>query len=137
MKKYNNKLKLRVCIVEILLGAAVMTANMVGLIADEFWASFGVVLIFIGALQLLRCVRYEKDADFRESFDIRNNDERNRYISLKAWAWTGYFYVMGGAVATIIFKLMGQEELMMFCSYGVCILMLLYWINYLYLHKKY
>ena len=135
--KYNNKTKWRISIVEILLGVSLSIAGYQGLIQDEFWTSFAYAMIIIGVINLLRCFRYEKDESYRENFDISATDERNRYLSTKAWAWSGYWVVMGGGVGTIVFKLLGKEELMMYCSYSACIMMLLYWINYLYLKKKY
>ena len=46
--------------------------------------------------------RYRTDKDYREAIDTQNNDERNRYISLKAWSWAGYLHLMIAAVAAII-----------------------------------
>jgi len=40
-------------------------------------------------------------------------------ISGKAWAWAGYWYVLGGAISTIVFKLMGREDLMTFASFSM------------------
>lgn len=135
--KYNNKKRLTAAVIELLLGAALSVSVAGGLVKDDYWASFGIALMIISVVNMLRCFRYEKDENYREKFDIAATDERNRYLSTKAWAWSGYWYVLGGAIATIIFKLIGKEELMMYCSYSACIMMLLYWINYLYLKKKY
>jgi len=135
--KYNNKLKLRTSIVEILLGAAFCIGVFSGLIKDDYWTSFGIVIAAVGIANLIRCFHYENNEDYREKIDIAATDERNRYLSTKAWAWAGYWYVLGGAISTIVFKLMGREDLMTFASFSVCILMVLYWLNYLYLKKKY
>ena len=40
-------------------------------------------------------------------------------------------------VATITFKLLGQDTLMFFCSGSVCLLLVVYWIIFLILRKKY
>ena len=64
-------------------------------------------------------------------------DERNRFIANKAWAWAGYWFVMIGACATIVLKIAGREDLMMMASGSVCLMMLLYWGCWMYLRKKY
>ena len=44
---------------------------------------------------------------------------------------------MIAAVGTFVFKFAGKEDLMMLCSGAVCLLLVLYWICFLYLRKKY
>ena len=77
------------------------------------------------------------NSEYRENYDIQATDERNKYIASKAWAWAGYWYVLIGALGTIVFKLLGREDLMMFCSFSVCLIMVLYWLSWLCLKKKY
>ncbi len=135
--KYNNKKRMTAAVVELLLGAGLCVSVVSGLIADDYWASFGIAIAAVGIANLVRCLHYENSEDYRKKMDIASTDERNRFLSTKAWAWAGYWYVLGGAIATIVFKLMGREDLMQFAASSVCILMVLYWLNYLYLKKKY
>ena len=65
------------------------------------------------------------------------SDERNKFIRLKAWSWAGYLFVMIAAVGSIVFKLVGREDLMMFCSGAVCLVVVLYWVSYIVLKNKY
>ena len=73
----------------------------------------------------------------KEATDTAVTDERNRFIRGKAWSWVGYLYIIIAAVATIVFKLLGQETLMFAASGSVCLMLVLYWIIYLILNKKY
>ena len=41
------------------------------------------------------------------------------------------------AVATIMFQLLGQELLMFAASGSVCLMLVLYWVSYFILNKKY
>jgi uncharacterized membrane protein len=91
----------------------------------------------VGILQAVRLRRYYSNSDYREKFDRANKDERNRFLSGRAWAWAGYLFVMTAAVGSIVFKLMGREDLMMLASGSVCLILLFYWTSYLYLQKKY
>ena len=104
---------------------------------DEFWGSMGFALLIVGLLQIVRLVRYQRNEDYREKVDVQDKDERNRFLANKAWAWAGYWFVLICAVGTIALKLMGKEELMMFCSGAVCLMMLLYWACYTVLKHKY
>ena len=104
---------------------------------DDFWQSLGFAFIFVGALQLLRQRRYHTNEAFREKVDTASRDERNRFLANKAWAWTGYWCVMLLGLGTFVFKFLGREDLMMFTSGTMCLMLVLYWGNFLYLSKKY
>ena len=131
-----KKERLIASILEIIVGAALLICSMFELV-DEFWSGMGTSLLIIGIIFLIRNIKYKTNEEYREKIDIESNDERNKYISLKAWAWAGYLFVMLGAVGAIVFKLMGKEELMMMASFSVCLIMVFYWISYIFLKKKY
>lgn len=131
-----NSKRLTASIVELLLGIGLIIAGTCGWI-DEYWSGMGTALIFVAAIWLLRSIRYKTNADYREKVDVAVQDERNKFIALRAWAWAGYLFVFIGAVATIALKIMGHEDLMMVTSGSVCLIVLLYWVSNLVLRKKY
>ena len=120
----------------IVLGAVLCVCHASGLI-EEYWSSMGFAFIVVGILQVIRQIRYRTNEDYREKFDTASKDERNRFIANKAWAWAGYLFVMVAAVGSIVFKLMGREDLMMLASGSVCLIILLYWGSWMVLRKKY
>ena len=97
----------------------------------------GSALLVIGILQVLRFYRLRKNTAYREKFETAVSDERYHFIRSKAWAWAGYLFIMACGAAVIVLKLMGLEEWSLAASYSVCLLLLLYWISYLILRKKY
>ena len=125
-----------VSILWIVLGVVLLGCAVAGLV-DAFWSGMGGALLAVGVLQLVRYTRYQTNADYRDKVDTERKDERNRFLSSRAWAWAGYLYVIIAAVATIALKLAGQEALMMMASGSLCVLLMLYWFSYLILRKKY
>lgn len=130
------KQKLVASILEIIIGSSLVLASVFG-VADEFWSGMGTALLIIGIIFLVRAVRYKTNFEYKEKCDIQINDERNKYLSMKAWSWAGYLFVMIAACATIMLKLAGKEDLMMISSGSICLVMVLYWISYMVLKKKY
>lgn len=128
--------KLIAATAELLLGALLMGCHLAGLI-EEYWSSFGFALLIIGIANFVRYRRYRKDADYREKVDISNQDERLQFLAMKAWAWAGYLFVILGGVATIVLRILGMETASLWVAYSACLLMVLFWINYLWLSKKY
>ena len=120
----------------VLLGAVLAGCRAAGLV-EEYWGSMGVAFVVIGALQIARNIRYLRSADYRAKVDTANKDERNRFLANKAWAWAGYLYVMIAAAASIALKLLGHDLLCQAAAFSVCGIMVLYWVCYLVLQKKY
>ena len=124
------------CIIYIIFGADLMVLGVLEIV-DSFWSGMGGALIAMGAVRVIQFLRYNKDESYREKWDVETQDERNHFIRNKAWAWAGYLFVLIAAICAIVFKLLGQDLLSMAASFTVCILVLLYWICYIVLKKKY
>lgn len=123
-------------IVYIILGAVLLGCG-IAEIVDSFWSGMGGALIGIGAIRIFQFVKFRKNPEYREKIEIEANDERNKFISARAWAWSGYAFVIISAVGTIGFKIAGNDLLSQFCAYAVCLVIILYWISYMLLRRKY
>ena len=120
----------------IVIGAVLMGVSYTGLV-DEYWSAMGTALFAIGVIQIIRWIRYWTNDAYKAQVDVEAHDERNRFISGRAWAWAGYLYVLVGAAATVVFRIAGNEELSVMAGISVCILMVLYWISWMLLRRKY
>ena len=124
------------CIVYLILGIALMILGILEVL-DAFWSGMGGALIAVGVVRMIHILRYRNDESYRENMEIETKDERNRFIRNKAWAWAGYLFVLVTAISTSVLKLLGQDLLSIAAGFAVCVLMLLYWVCYLVLKKKY
>lgn len=104
---------------------------------DDFWSGFGVGLVAVGVAQLIRQIRYRTNDDYREKFDTEVDDERNKFLSTKAWAWTGYAFIICCAAATIGFKIAGLDDCSYMSSMAICLMVVIYWVSYMILKRKY
>ncbi len=125
-----------VSVLYIFIGAILFGLSFAGIV-DEFWNGMGSALIIVGVIQLVRIYRFYKNEAYREKIEIEANDERNRFLRNKAWAWAGYLFVMIMAVACIILRVLGQDTLSMAASGSVCLMLVLFWISHLILRRKY
>ena len=124
-------------IIEIVLGIILVVCCISGIIEDAYWNGMGTALVVVGVLQLIRHIKYKTNEEYKENVDIEVNDERNKYLSMKAWSWAGYLFVLIAAVAAIVFKVLGQDNMVHLASGSVCVIMLLYWGSYMILRRKY
>ena len=123
-------------VIEIVLGAVLIMLGYLGRI-DDYWSGMGGGLLAVGVLQLIRQLRYKNNAAYQQTVDTERSDERNRFLGMKAWSWAGYLFVIVAALASIVFKMMHEEKLMFAASGSVCLLLVLYWVSYFVLRKKY
>ena len=132
--KFNKRLIAN--ITEIVIGVILTICGATGLL-DSYWSGMGTALIVVGGLMMIRQVRYSTNAEYKESVDVEIQDERNKFLRMKAWSWAGYFSVLIGAVASIVLRILGQDQLSQCTGLSVCLLMVLYCASYLILKKKY
>ena len=123
-------------ILEIAIGIVLTILSYVGVV-DEYWGGMGTALIFVGVIFLLRTFRYKTNAEYKEKVDVEVNDERNKCLRRMAWSWTGYLFVIIAAFASIIFKILGMDTYSLAAGLAVCLLIVLYWISFLILSRKY
>lgn len=136
MKKRKTIVHWAIYILYLLLGVGLILGGITRRL-DSFWSGMGGALLCIGALRMLAITRYKTNPQYKEQCDIAAHDERHRFLRMKAWSWTGYLFIFIAAAATILCKLLEQEVLMMAASGAVCLLILLYWVCYLILCRKY
>ena len=132
--KYGKKIF--VSIFWVLLGVVLVGCELSGMV-DEFWSGLGCGFIVVGALQIFRQIKYRTNEDYREQVDVAMQDERNRFLRGKAWAWAGYLFVIISAVGSIGLRLAGQEGMATMAACGMALLVLLYWASYMVLSRKY
>ena len=121
----------------VLIGLVIITLSLFNIIQSYEWITIGTVLTILGALQIITHLKYLKNPEYKEKLDTEINDERNKFLSMKAWSWAGYLYVIIASVATIVFMILKQQAIMMVASLSVCLMLILYWIIYLVLKRKY
>lgn len=132
--KQDRRIIASICYV--VLGAVLFALGMLEMV-DEFWSGMGGALVVVGVLQIVRFFLYRNNEEYREKAEVAAKDERNHYLRNKAWAWSGYLFVLIAAVAVIAFKIAGQDTLSFAASMAMCLLLVLYWVSFLVLSKKY
>lgn len=120
----------------VVIGAVLFGMAIAGKV-DSFWSGMGGALLAVGGLQILKYYRLNKNEAYREKMEIEYGDERNQFIRNKAWSWSGYLFVLIAAVSCIVLKIAGQEVLSMAASGAVCLMLVLYWVSYYLLKRKY
>ena len=133
---YNNR-KLAMSIFWVVLGAVLMGLSLAGVLENNYYSGMGSALFVVGILQIGRNLKYRKDDDYREKIDTEFKDERNAFLRMKSWSWAGYCTILAEAVGVVVAQLAGQRTISLVLSYSVCFIILVYWVAYLILKRKY
>lgn len=123
-------------IVYIILGILLSSLGFFSIV-DEWWQSFGIAIFIVGIVDIIRYFKYRSNADYKEKVDLIRSDERNRFLAMKAWSWAGYLFVLIAGIGVIGFQIAGMKVWSIACSYCACLIMLLYWLSYAVLKRKY
>lgn len=133
---YNNKGKVAVSIMWIVIGIALVILSGMEIIDGTIFSGMGGALAAVGAIQLVRKFRYEKNDEYRNKVDIEMKDERNRLIRLTAWSYAGYLFVLIAAVVSVVCMVIGYTTYGQIMGFCVCGLICIYWISYMILQRK-
>ena len=123
-------------VLELLLGVGLLAAVKLAAL-DSIWGGMGGGLIAVGALRLVQCLRLRKDGAYREQVETEANDERNAFLRARAWAWAGYAFLLICAAVTVVLMAMGKAPYFSITSGAMALLVVLYWVSYLILQRKY
>lgn len=131
-----QKIKLSFNIVYVIIGCILIGFSVLEKL-DSFWSGMGSALLVVGLINLLKIHRLNKNEEYREQLEIEVSDERLQFIRNKAWAWSGYLFVLISAVACIVFKVMNLDQLSLYASFSVCLVLVLFWVSHTILKRKY
>ena len=134
---YNNNRRLILSIFWVVLGLVLFVLSVAEILDPTYFSAMGVALVVVGTLQIIRNLRYRKDKEYKKKIDIEVTDERNRFLRLQSWAWTGYIVVMIEAAGSIVAAVLGQEIVRQVLSFSVCLIVCVYWISWFVLSRKY
>ena len=133
----NNNRRLVLSIFWVVLGLVLVVLSIMEVLDSSVYAGMGGALTAVGALQVIRNLRYRGNEEYREKVDTEVNDERNRFLRMKSWSWAGYIVVLVEAIGVVVAMIMGKETVQMILCYSVCLILCAYWISYLVLSRKY
>ena len=131
-----QKIKLSFNIVYVIIGCILIGFAVLEKL-DSFWSGMGSALLVVGLINLLKFHRLNKNEEYREKLEIEMSDERLQFIRNKAWAWSGYLFVLISAVACIVFKVMNLDQLSLYASFSVCLVVVLFWASHAIIKRKY
>jgi len=134
---FTEKLKARLytAIVIGIIGAVLMAVGVVKQI--EMASSFGFMFLIIGCARILQYMRITKDADTLKKREIAEGDERNIMLWTKARSLAFSVYIIVAAVAVVVLHILGMNEYAEIVSYSLSAFVLIYWVCYFIMSKKY
>ena len=134
---YYDSKRLALNIFWLVLGLTLIALSVAEIIDNSMYATMGGGFAAVGAIRIAMTVRYRKDAAYREKTDTAVNDERNQFLHMKSWAWTGYVVVLALGIGTVFAMFFGEQTIQLALAYSLCAILVIYWIAFLILKRKY
>lgn len=135
---YKKKLKTRlhIAIAYIVLGIGMIVYSFIDKTPNDFVSTFGIIITVMGLVRIRNYILLAKNEERSKKQQIKETDERNLLISLKArsTAFSIYFLLLG--IAVIALSFLGLNEAAKWLSYGVLLLVIIHYICYFIYRKK-
>ena len=134
---YDDNKRLALSIFWVILGAVLIGLTVTEKLDSSMYSGMGGALMAIGVLRIGRTVRYRKDSDYRKKIDTELNDERNEFLRMKSWTWTGTIVIILEGIGAIAAMIAGRQTIQLILSYSLCLILVVYCITNMILRKKY
>lgn len=137
--EFKKKLKLRftIAVVYILLGLALVYVDLVKASENYFYFSFGLALLLMGILRLFRYRKITKTDQTMRKQELAEQDERIRMIADRARSWAFSISLTAAGIWVIVQNLLGHHQKALPYAWYVCGMVVLYWICFTIIRKKY
>ena len=137
--EFKKKLKQRlyIAVSYIVIGLVLIAADALNNFENQFFFSFGITLIVMGILRLIRHRKVTKDEAAIRRQEVAETDERTLMMAEKARSWAFSYSILIAGVAVIVLSLLGKHDAAQPFAWYVCGMVVLYWIFWLILRKKY
>ena len=137
--EFKKKLKQRLYIAlsYIAIGIALIAADALNHFENTFIFSFGVTMLVMGVIRLIRHWKITKDESTIRRQEVAETDERTLMMAEKARSWAFSYSIMIAGIAVIVLSLLGKHDAALPFAWYVCGMVVLYWIFWLILRKKY
>lgn len=120
----------------LILGIALIVLSALDILDSTMWSGMGGGLCGVAALQIVRNLRLRRSEAYREKEEIAVNDERNRYLRLKAWSWAGYLFVLASGAANIVLLILQLRAYAVMMSFCLCFVLFTYCAAYYILQRR-
>lgn len=131
------KLRLFLAIFYLLLGAAFIAVHWKGASQNDAFSYFGLIFAVCGITRIRRYYSMRKHPERMKRAEIAENDERNIMIWTKARSLAFAVYVGLAGTAVILLHLLNRTSEAVIVAYTVCAFVLIYWICYQVIRRKY
>lgn len=139
MMDFKKKLRTRLYfgLAFIVIGIALIIISLVTGNANEFLSPYGTALLVIGLVRIRNYFAVTRNDETILKQQIAETDERNLAISNKARSWSFTIYVIVASIAIIVLQILGYSRITSIVGITVCTLILIYWVCYFIIRKKY
>ena len=136
---FRKKMKQRlwIAISYIALGLILVIADAVNHFENYFFSSFGFALVIMGILRIIRHRKTMRNDQSIRKQELSEIDERIRMISERAKSWAFSFSLLVCGIVVIVLSLMGYHDQAQPFTWYICGMVVLYWIFWFILGKKY
>ena len=135
--KKKMKQRLWIAISYVALGLILITADAINHFENYFFSSFGFAMLAMGVMRLIHHREVMQNDQTIRKQELAENDERTRMISERARSWAFSFSLLVCGIVVIVLSLMGYHDQAQPFAWYVCGMVVLYWIFWFILGKKY
>ena len=137
--EFKKKMQQRLWIaaVYILLGLVLVCIDILKGSANYYFFSFGLALLLLGILRIFRYRKITGNNQTLRKQELSETDERTRMMAERARSWYFSLSITAAGIWVIALNLLGRHDEALPFAWYVCAMVVLYWICFAVIRKKY
>lgn len=137
--EFNKKMKQRkfIALSYMTIGLAFVIFDLISRSENYYYASFGIALALMGILRIFQYRKITRNEQTMRKQEVAESDERTRMIAERARSWAFSLSITGAGIWVIVQNLLGHHEEALPYAWYVCGMVVLYWISFFMIRKKY
>ncbi len=134
---FKTKLKTRLYYAVGILAVGIVLMIMGFAMANEMLSSFGLVFTVIGLARIRQYRHITKNEETLRQREVAETDERNVMLWTMARSLTFAVYIILSAIGMVVLYIMKMPSYAAFLSYNLWAILIIYWICYFCIRRKY
>lgn len=135
--KFTEKLKARLYASVVIAILGVLLIGVGVFRRTDMASSFGLMFLVIGIARIVQYIKITKNEETLHKREVAETDERNVMLWTKARSLTFSIYILLAAIASVILYMLEMDIIAKTLSYSLFSFILIYWICYFVISRKY
>ncbi len=134
-RKLQKRLYIYLCY--LFIGLSMLIAQFIIRTENDLLSGMGLAFVVCAIAKIRKYFTVLRNETLLKQQEIKENDERNIFIMNSAKSIAFNIYIILNGIVIVALSFANKSELVNFLSYNICVVVLIYWLSYFFVKKRF